>query len=77
MFQRAIAYLLPSGLYQPSCRPVMKPPEEIFPKVKEAKFDESGRPFHFLFYTGAIAVYDVQHVRKYILRNVSLAYCSF
>lgn len=42
----------------------MKPPEEIFPKVKEAKFDESGRPYHFLFYTGAAQVYEIQYVSK-------------
>jgi len=47
---RSIEYLFPSGLH-PDARPVMKPPEEIFPKQKEAEFDSSGRPFHPLFYT--------------------------
>lgn len=47
---RSIEYLFPSGLHQ-DARPVMKPPEEIFPKQKEAEFDTEGRPFHPLFYT--------------------------
>lgn len=29
----------------------MKPPEEIFPRQKEAEFDVEGRPFHPFFYT--------------------------
>jgi len=49
---KAIEYLFPSGLFEPKARPMMKPPEEIFPPRKAAEFDESGRPHHFLFYTG-------------------------
>ncbi|XP_026729499.1 28S ribosomal protein S9, mitochondrial [Trichoplusia ni] len=49
---RAIEYLFPSGIYDPAARPLMKPPEEIFPARKAAEFDEAGRPHHFLFYTG-------------------------
>ncbi|XP_067013102.2 small ribosomal subunit protein uS9m isoform X2 [Anabrus simplex] len=49
---RAIEYLFPSGLYEPKARPLMKPPEEVFPPKKAAEFDSSGRPYHFLFYTG-------------------------
>lgn len=48
---KAIEYLFPSGLYNPDARPKMKPPEEIFPKQKDAEFDEEGRPFHPFFYT--------------------------
>ncbi|KAG7301506.1 hypothetical protein JYU34_014473 [Plutella xylostella] len=48
---RAIEYLFPSGIYDPAARPLMKPPEEIFPARKAAEFDEAGRPHHFLFYT--------------------------
>lgn len=29
----------------------MLPPERVFPQRKAAEFDESGRPYHFLFYT--------------------------
>jgi len=47
---QSIEYLFPSGL-APEARPVMKPPEEIFPKQKEAEFDLEGRPFHPFFYT--------------------------
>ena len=47
---QSIEYLFPSGL-APEARPVLKPPEEIFPKQKEAEFDIEGRPFHPFFYT--------------------------
>jgi len=47
---KAIDYLFPSGLLHEGARPVMKPPEEIFPKPKDAEFDEDGRPFHTFFY---------------------------
>lgn len=49
---RAIEYLFPSGIYDPAARPLMKPPEEVFPSRKAAEFNEAGRPYHFLFYTG-------------------------
>lgn len=49
---RAIEYLFPSGIYDPAARPLMKPPEEVFPARKAAEFNEAGRPHHFLFYTG-------------------------
>ncbi|XP_072395229.1 small ribosomal subunit protein uS9m [Diabrotica undecimpunctata] len=57
----AIAYLFPSGLFEPKARPHMKPPEEIFPQRKAAEFDETGRPYHFLFYTGKPSYYQVLH----------------
>ncbi|KAK2710478.1 hypothetical protein QYM36_011866 [Artemia franciscana] len=49
--KEAIEYLFPSGLFEPRARPMMKHPDKIFPRRKEAEFDESGRPFHPLFYT--------------------------
>lgn len=48
---RAIEYLFPSGIYDPAARPLMKPPEEIYPVRKAAEFDEAGRPYHSFFYT--------------------------
>lgn len=48
---KAIAYLLPSGLYEPKARPLMKSPIKLFPKEKAAQFDDSGRPFSPFFYT--------------------------
>jgi len=47
---QSIEYLFPSGL-DPEAKPVMKPPEEIFPKQKDVEFDFEGRPFHPFFYT--------------------------
>ncbi|XP_018331834.1 28S ribosomal protein S9, mitochondrial [Agrilus planipennis] len=66
---RAIEYLFPSGLYEKRARPIMKPPEEVFPKRKAAEFDETGRPHHFLFYTGKSnyfnLLYDiVEHINN-------------
>ncbi|XP_026494376.2 small ribosomal subunit protein uS9m [Vanessa tameamea] len=49
---RAVEYLFPSGIYDRAARPLMKPPEEVFPARKAAEFDEAGWPHHFLFYTG-------------------------
>ncbi|KNC32817.1 hypothetical protein FF38_00270 [Lucilia cuprina] len=47
----AIEYLFPSGIYDKKARPIMKSPEEVFPARKAAEFDETGRPFHSMFYT--------------------------
>ena len=55
----AIRYLLPSGLFVPDARPVMKPPEEVYPRAKAAMFDYEGRPFHYLFYTGKPLFYEI------------------
>lgn len=43
----------------------MKPPEEVFPQRKAAEFDETGRPHHFLFYTGRPNFYQILHVRRF------------
>jgi len=57
----AIAYLFPSGLFEKRARPLMKPPEEIFPSRKAAEFDDTGRPYHFLFYTSKPNFYQELH----------------
>ncbi|CRK98533.1 CLUMA_CG011885, isoform C [Clunio marinus] len=57
----AIRYLFPSALYEKRARPMMKPPEEIFPQRKAAEFDEAGRPFHSLFYTGKPNFFQLLH----------------
>lgn len=58
---KAIEYLMPSGLFEPKARPILKPPEEIFPKKKAAEFDVMGRPFHCFFYTGRPNYYQLLH----------------
>lgn len=58
---KAIQYLFPSGLFEPKARPMMKHPEEVFAKRKDAEFDETGRPFHPFFYTGLPNYYQVLH----------------
>uniref|UniRef100_A0A1B0GQ54 Uncharacterized protein n=1 Tax=Phlebotomus papatasi TaxID=29031 RepID=A0A1B0GQ54_PHLPP len=57
----AIEYLFPSGLYSKRARPLMKPPEEVFPARKAAEFDETGRPHHSMFYTGRPNFFQVLH----------------
>lgn len=59
---RAIAYLLPSGLYEPKARPIMKPPVKLYPKEKAAQFDISGRPFSAFFYTKSANYYKSLHM---------------
>ncbi|GAB1284927.1 28S ribosomal protein S9, mitochondrial [Apodemus speciosus] len=58
---RAIAYLFPSGLFEKRARPMMKHPEQIFPKQRAIQWGEDGRPFHFLFYTGKQSYYSLMH----------------
>lgn len=58
----AIEYLFPSGLYDSKARPFMRPPEEVYPQRKAAEFDESGRPHHFLFYSGRPSFYNILYV---------------
>ncbi|CAN7947881.1 unnamed protein product, partial [Ixodes pacificus] len=52
---------MPSGLYEKKARPLMKPPEEVFPAEKAAQFDYTGRPFHYLFYTTRPNYYGLLH----------------
>lgn len=54
---------MPSALYDKRARPMMKPPEQIFPERKAAEFDETGRPHHFLFYTSKPNFFQLLHVR--------------
>ncbi|XP_042551453.1 28S ribosomal protein S9, mitochondrial [Dipodomys spectabilis] len=58
---KAITYLLPSGLFEKRARPIMKHPEQIFPKQRAIQWGEDGRPFHFLFYTGKQSYYSLMH----------------
>lgn len=57
--ERSIQYLFPSGLFDPKARPMMEHPEKIFPSRKAAEFDETGRPFHFMFYTSKPNYYEI------------------
>merc|ERR1712212_418411 len=41
---KAIEYLFPSGLTEPAARPIMKPPEEVFPQQKSVEFDYTNKP---------------------------------
>lgn len=60
--QESIQYLFPCSLYERDSRPMMKLPEQIFPPKKEAEFDETGRPHHFLFYTTNPNFHKIMHV---------------
>ncbi|XP_026684514.1 28S ribosomal protein S9, mitochondrial isoform X2 [Diaphorina citri] len=67
----AIAYLMPSGLYSKKARPYMKHPEEVFPPKKDAEFDNLGRPYHFLFYTGKPNLYELFHNANVLIRKLN------
>ncbi|KAM6892704.1 small ribosomal subunit protein uS9m [Lycodopsis pacificus] len=58
---RSIAYLFPSGLFEKKAQPLMKHPEEIFPRQRAVQWGEDGRPFHFLFYTGKQSYFSLMH----------------
>uniref|UniRef100_A0A1I7WUU7 Sugar transporter SWEET1 n=1 Tax=Heterorhabditis bacteriophora TaxID=37862 RepID=A0A1I7WUU7_HETBA len=49
--ERAIEYLFPSGLSDLKARPVMQPPDEIFPRFHRFLFDAEGRPQSTRFFT--------------------------
>ncbi|XP_048266070.1 28S ribosomal protein S9, mitochondrial isoform X5 [Bombus terrestris] len=57
----AIRYLFPSGLYDREARPMMLHPIDMYGNRKEAEFDETGRPHHFLFYTTKPNYYEILH----------------
>ncbi|CAL7948255.1 unnamed protein product [Xylocopa violacea] len=58
---RSIRYLFPSGLYDKDARPVMLHPDKLYASKKEAEFDETGRPYHYLFYTTKPNFYEILH----------------
>ncbi|XP_073318805.1 small ribosomal subunit protein uS9m [Pagrus major] len=58
---RSIKYLFPSGLFDKKARPLMKHPDDIFPKQRAVQWGEDRRPFHFLFYTGKQSYYSLMH----------------
>lgn len=58
---KAIQYLLPSGIFDKKARPKLKHPEEILPRRKAAQFGLDGRPFDCLFYTGKPNFYQTMH----------------
>lgn len=43
----------------------MEHPEKIFPSRKAAEFDETGRPFHSMFYTSKPNYYETLYVSFY------------
>ncbi|XP_061533719.1 28S ribosomal protein S9, mitochondrial isoform X2 [Phycodurus eques] len=67
---RSIAYLFPSGLFEKKARPLMKHPEEIFPKQRAVQWGVDRRPFHFLFYTGKQAYYTLMHDTQSKILNI-------
>ncbi|KAF3688418.1 28S ribosomal protein S9, mitochondrial [Channa argus] len=67
---RSIAYLFPSGLFEKKARPLMKHPDEIFPKQRAVQWGADGRPFHFLFYTGKQSYYCLMHDTYGKIQNI-------
>ncbi|XP_076159062.1 small ribosomal subunit protein uS9m [Alosa pseudoharengus] len=58
---RCIRYLFPSGLFEKKARPIMKHPDEVFPRQTAIQWGQDGRPFHFLFFTGKQSYYSLMH----------------
>uniref|UniRef100_A0A914HJH9 28S ribosomal protein S9, mitochondrial n=1 Tax=Globodera rostochiensis TaxID=31243 RepID=A0A914HJH9_GLORO len=56
---QCVRYLFPSGLFDEKARPVMKPPEEILPKIIKIDVDASGAPKHTLFFTARPNFYSL------------------
>ena len=67
----AIEYLFPTGLSEAKARPIMKPPEVVFPKQKDAEFDFDGRPFHPFFFTRRPLFYQSMYEVAEHINNVS------
>lgn len=67
----AIGYLFPSGLFDKRARPIMKHPDLLYKAQKEAQFDISGRPHHYLFYTVLPNYYETLSVIQKELRGLN------
>ena len=69
---KAISYLFPSGLFEPEARPMMKPPEIVFPLQKDAEFGVDGRPHHPFFYTTKPQYTQILYEAAEHIQNVTL-----
>lgn len=69
--QEAISYLLPSSLFDKRARPMMKPPEEVYPPRKAAQFDVAGRPFHTMFYTRKPRYFQALHDTESLMMSLN------
>lgn len=47
---------------------MMRHPNMLFEHRKEAEFDETGRPHHFLFYTCKPNYYNILYVSHFLTR---------
>lgn len=70
---RAIEYLLPSGVFDKKARPMMKNPYEIFPKRKAAQFGLDGRPHHWLYFTTKPQYYNILYDVNWKLEDLKAA----
>lgn len=67
---KAIEYLLPSGLFIRKARPFLKHPEAYYPKSKLAAFNKDGRPLSHFFYTGQPDLYQLTYEATQKLINL-------
>ncbi|PIK44862.1 putative 28S ribosomal protein S9, mitochondrial isoform X1 [Apostichopus japonicus] len=67
---RSIKYLFPSGLFDQAARPMLSHPKDYYPLQKAAQFDNDGRPFHCLFFTGKPNYFNIMHEAGDWLHNV-------
>jgi len=67
---KAIEYLMPSGVFSKKARPFLTHPEKYYPKSKIAKFNKDGRPISHLFYTGQSELYQITYEATQKLINL-------
>lgn len=69
---KAISYLFPSGLFEPDAKPIMKPPEIVYPMQKDAEFSLDGRPHHPFFYTTKPQYTQIMYDIAEHIQNITL-----
>lgn len=62
----ALNYLMPCGLLKHNrkdipVKPLLVPPELVFPAQKDVQFDNDGRPFHHLYFTMTPNFYEAMY----------------
>ena len=58
----ALAYLFPSGLFDPAARPKLLEPDDLYETADVLSITSCGRPKHFMYYTGKAEYFSMMHV---------------
>jgi len=57
----ALAYLFPSGLFDPAARPKLLEPDDLYETADILSVSSCGRPKHFMYYTGKAEYFSMMH----------------